>query len=68
MASTGMQDGIADAPIDDSADDAGHRRRKHTAPMLALAAITLLASLPTLTPAGAAEEPTGESVSSCRVA
>ena len=51
-----MRDDIAEALIDDSADRSRHHRRAHSASMLALAAITLLASLVTLTPAGAADD------------
>ena len=52
-----MRDDLAGALIDDDAGRSGLHRRGRSAPMLALAAITLLASLVTLTPAGAADEP-----------
>ena len=63
MASTGTRSGVADAPIDEGTDQPKYRRRMHPAPMMALTATTLLASLVTLTPAGAAEEAAGESAS-----
>ncbi|WP_419855734.1 cell wall-binding repeat-containing protein [Candidatus Poriferisodalis sp.] len=52
-----MRDDLAGALIDDGASRSGHHRQGRSAWMLALAAITLLASLVTLTPAGAANEP-----------
>ena len=52
-----MRDDLAGALIDNGAGRSGQHRRGRSASMLALVAITLLASLVTLTPAGAADEP-----------
>ncbi|MCY4517452.1 MAG: hypothetical protein OXB99_09455 [Acidimicrobiaceae bacterium] len=50
---------VADAPINESVGRPGHGGRKCTAAASLAAAIPLLASLVTLSPAGAAEEPAG---------
>ena len=52
-----MRDDLAGALNDDDDGRSGRRHLCRSAPMLALAAVTLLASLVTLTPAGAADDP-----------